>query len=60
MDEITLLTVKMHIADVKTKILEIGLMTDDEKATKIDFWNAVVDLVNSIEELEELFRLEKR
>jgi hypothetical protein len=59
-DDITLVTVKDHLSDVKKKVLEIGLMTDDEKATKDDFWNAAVNVINKIEEIDEVLRLEKR
>jgi hypothetical protein len=60
MDQVTLLTVKSHLGDVKKKVLEIGLMTDDEKSTKDDFWNAAVNVINKIEEIDEVLRLKKR
>jgi hypothetical protein len=60
MDDINLLTVKSHLGDVKKKVLNIGLMTDDEKATKEDYWNAVVDVVDDIEILDEVLRLAKK
>jgi peptide subunit release factor 1 (eRF1) len=60
MDQITLLTVKDHLSDVKKKVLEIGLMTADEKSTKDDFWNAAVDTIKDIEVIDEVLRLEKR
>jgi hypothetical protein len=60
MDQITLLTVKSHIGDLKKKVLDIGLMSDDEKSKKEDFWNAVVDIVKDIEVIDEILRLEEK
>jgi hypothetical protein len=60
MDDITLLTIKSHLGDVKKKVLNIGLMTDDEKTTKEEIWNAVVDVVDDIEILDEVLRLGKK
>jgi hypothetical protein len=59
MDEIALLTVKVHLGDVKKKVLEVGLMADDEKTTKDEFWNQVVDIVNDIENIDEVLKLNK-
>jgi peptide subunit release factor 1 (eRF1) len=60
MDQVTLLTVKSHLGDLKKKVLDIGLMTADEKSTKDDFWNAAIDVINDIEVIDEVLRLEKR
>lgn len=59
MDEITLLTVKVHLGDVKKKVLNIGLMADNEKTTKEEFWNTVIDIVNEIENIDEILKLNK-
>jgi hypothetical protein len=60
MDQVTLLTVKSHLGDVKKKVLEIGLMSDDERTTKDDIWNAAVEVVSNIDEIDEVLRLEKK
>jgi hypothetical protein len=59
MDEITLLTVKVHLGDVKKRVLEIGLMADDEKTNKDEFWNQVIVIVNEIESIDEVLKLNK-
>jgi hypothetical protein len=60
MDQVTLLTVKSHLGDVKKRVLEIGLMSDDEKSKKEDFWNAAIDIIKDIEVIDEVLRLEKK
>jgi hypothetical protein len=60
MDQITLLTLKLHLGEVKKKVLEIGLMTDDARADKDAFWNVAIKIVKDIDDIDELIKLEMK